>query len=225
MHQFEAVFGSLDDYCAALKAHYRDQIVLSRKKFEQGGATMTVVADPVELERIHTPAVHQLYLNVVNRAEMKVEVLTDAFFRALAREMPRQVRMIVFTCRDEILAYTWNLQTDTDLYILFAGVSYERNADFDLYFNLLYATLDYGMRQGVTTIQVGQTADVFKARVGCTSEPRYALAKGVRPLMAWTFRNLLVRLIPRPVPGPKFNIYRAGTAAARPGAAGGPRVG
>ena len=43
--------------------------------------------------------------------------------------------------------------------------------DVDLYFNLMYHQLDDALRLAPERILVGQTADVFKARLGCRPSP------------------------------------------------------
>ena len=53
----------------------------------------------------------------------------------------------------------------------YAGLDYRLNHEFDLYFNLMYTGLDRAFRKGVATINVGQTAAAFKARIGCDSAP------------------------------------------------------
>jgi hypothetical protein len=91
---------------------------------------------------------------------------------------------------------------------LFAGLDYQLNEELDLYFNLMYAGLDRALRKQVSTIHVGQSADAFKARIGCYSEPLYVLAKGLTPLMALLVRfagNLLV--VQKPVIPPS-DIFR-----------------
>ena len=45
------------------------------------------------------------------------------------------------------------------------------NHERDLYFNLMYAELDHGLRSGVRVLHVGQASDTFKARLGCRLRP------------------------------------------------------
>jgi hypothetical protein len=52
-------------------------------------------------------------------------------------------------------------------------------------------------------LQVGQTANAFKARLGCYSEPLYVFAKGLSPLMSLIVRYGADLLIPQE-PGRTF---------------------
>jgi hypothetical protein len=63
----------------------------------------------------------------------------------------------------------------------------------------------------VKRIHVGQTATVFKARMGCFSEPRYIYAKGVGFFMSRIFRygsNFLVIKKPSNPPSDIFKRSR-----------------
>src|SRR5262249_18412939 len=117
---------------------------------------------------------------------------------------------------EKVIAFSWHLRTDTAVYMLFGGLSYELNAELDLYFNLMYASLDFALRQGVSAIHVGQTAGAFKTRLGFDVAPPYLFAKGLGPVMSWPLRNVLIDLIPKPEPLPTFHIYRAGGGGPNP---------
>ena len=47
------------------------------------------------------------------------------------------------------------------------------NPSLDLYFNLMYAEMDFAFTAGAETHVFGQTADDFKSRLGCHQERRY----------------------------------------------------
>jgi hypothetical protein len=59
----------------------------------------------------------------------------------------------------------------------------------------MYAGFDRAFRKGVATINAGQTAAAFKARIGCEFAPLYGFTKGLGPVMSRLFyygANLLV---------------------------------
>jgi hypothetical protein len=92
--------------------------------------------------------------------------------------------------------------------MLYAGLDYALNAELDLYFNLMYATLDRALHKGVSKIHVGQTAGVFKARLGCSSEPMYAFIKGHGPLMSWLVRRAAGLVLAEMPATPPSDIFR-----------------
>jgi hypothetical protein len=93
--------------------------------------------------------------------------------------------------------------------MLYGGLDYRLNAELDLYFNMVYAALDRALRKGVSTIHVGQTANAFKARLGCDSEPLYAFTKGLGPLMSRIVRYGSALLVAQLPTVPKFDIFKS----------------
>jgi hypothetical protein len=75
----------------------------------------------------------------------------------------------------------------------------------------MYAGFDRALRRGVARIHGGQTATVFKSRMGCLSEERYLYTKGIGFFMSRLFRygsSLLV--IKKPSNPPSDIFKRAG---------------
>ena len=95
----------------------------------------------------------------------------------------------------------------------YAGLDYRLNHEFDLYFNLMYTGLDRAFRRGVATINVGQTAAAFKARIGCDSAPLYAFAKGLGPMMSRFFYYGASLLVVHKPANPPSNIFKDGFAS------------
>ncbi len=93
--------------------------------------------------------------------------------------------------------------------MLYAGLDYRLNDELDLYFNLMYAGLDRALRKGVSRIEVGQSAGVFKARIGCYSEPLYVFAKGLGPLMSRIIHYGAGVMIAQVPPHPPSNIFKS----------------
>ena len=107
-----------------------------------------------------------------------------------------------------IVAFAWGIFAGGAYQNLFVGLDYGLNNEFDLYFNLMANDLDHALRLGAREIQMGQTADVFKSRLGGCGHPRYVYAKGARWFTAaplrWTHRLLM----PAPPAPPVRELYR-----------------
>jgi predicted N-acyltransferase len=208
MHCFKPLFQDFQQYRAALRSHYRYKVDRSLRKLRSAGVEISVHVDPVDILKAYTAEAHGLYHQVVERANTKLETLPIEFFRELTVRLAGQVDLVVLSKGPQILAFGWCLNAGSTYHMLFAGLNYELNADLDLYFNLMYAWLDCALRRGVSKIEVGQTADVFKARLGCYSQPLYAFMRGLGPL-----RSLIVRLgadlmVARRPAIPARNVFR-----------------
>jgi predicted N-acyltransferase len=208
MNYFECTFGSFEAYCAALKSHYRKKIKLSMRKLERAGGRIRILTEPLEILATYSSDVHRLYLAVVHKASLKLEILPLEFFQELVKRFPDRVELALVERDSNILAFGWTLRTECSYHPLFLGIDYRLNRELDLYFNLMYAVLDAGMRTGLPHIHVGQTADAFKAKLGCRTQPRYVFARGVGWFMGGLFRyggRLFARIDPAPI----FDIFRA----------------
>jgi len=213
MHFFKPSFRDFTEYCAALKTRYRQQVNRSIRKLKGPGIRQEILTDCKDISRLYTADVHGLYCQMAARAEAKLEILPIEFFRQLTSRLEGDVDLLVIFKDSKIIAFGWCLHAGSSYHLLFAGLDYRLNEELDLYFNLMYAGLDRALRKQVSTIHVGQSADAFKARIGCYSEPLYVLAKGLTPLMALVVRfagNLLV--VQRPVIPPS-DIFRKDVVA------------
>ncbi len=179
MHYFKPQFSDFAEYYSALKAHYRYDIKRSMRKFQSVGLKVVRLKDGHKIRNIHTPEVHKLYEAVVINSENKLELLPIKFFHELAIQFPEQISYTLIYQGNHIVAFNCALYSSTSYHFLFCGLNYELNPLADLYFNLIYNDLDNALQHKVSVIQVGQTADVFKARLGCFQESLYVYVKGV----------------------------------------------
>jgi hypothetical protein len=205
---FPARFEDLQDYCLALRSNYRSQIKSSIQRLVRNGVNISILSDYAQIRKVYTPEVHELYDRVVDQADLKFERLPIEFFHEFARRLDGEVELIVLSSNARVLAFGWNLRSESSYYLLFSGVDYARNNELALYFNLVYASLDRALRARVSTIEVGQTADSFKAKLGCQPQPLYAFCKGVGPLMAHLVRWFAPLLVARTPSPPSYNIFR-----------------
>lgn len=187
MHTFSHSFSDFAQYCAALKTRYRQQINRSVRKLKNAGIGQAVVTDPKEILRLYTPEVHNMYCQMVDKSDVKLEVLPIEYFHQLTVRLGPEADLIALSKDSRIVAFGWGLHDGSTYHMTYAGLDYRLNHEFDLYFNLMYAGFDRAFRKGVATINAGQTAAAFKARIGCDFVPLYLFAKGLGPMMSRLF--------------------------------------
>lgn len=188
MHLLDPAFANFADYTAALRTRYRQQVNKSTRKLKGSGIVSTVLTDPDEILRRYTDDTHAMYREMTLKSDLRLEVLPAEYYRELVRRMPGQVELIAMIKDDRLIAFGWCLYDETTYHMMYAGLDYRLNKDFDLYFNLMYAGFDRALRRGAQRIHVGQTATVFKSRMGCFSEERTIYTKGVGFFMSRLFR-------------------------------------
>lgn len=206
---FKPDFESFSQYCDALKSHYRRQINRSRRKLSEGGLDSVTLIDPQDILQAYTPEVHRLYVEMGSRAAIKFEVLSIEFLHQLALRLKGQVELLAIRKGARIVAFGWCIHDRSSYHAMYAGLDYELNREFDLYFNLMYAMLDRALTRGVSTIAVGLGGDAFKTKIGCFSEPLYVFAKGRGPLMSFIVRTLRHSLTARQPTSFAPDIFRS----------------
>ena len=210
MNHLPAHFQSFDDLCSKARSKYRNQIQRSIKKFARSGLRIEHVQDGARVEKLYTDEVHQLYLAVLARAEVKLEKLPAAFFRQLARQFPREIVFTTAWHADRIIGFVCSLHLGEHYFNLFCGIDYQFNERGDVYFNLLYKDGDFALRHGAKTINVGQASYDFKSRMGCFTRPRAFFVKIRGPGMAPMLRKLGPMLFPPPPVPPTRNLFHEG---------------
>ena len=211
MHLFRPSFSNFAQYCTALRTRYRLQINRSTRKLKNTGIEQSVLTDPDEILRVYTPEIHDMYCQMVARSDVKLEVFPIEYYRQLTTRLKGHVDFIAFFKDSRIIAFGWCLHDGSTYHMMYAGLDYQLNREFDLYFNLMYSGFDRALRKRATRIHVGQTATVFKARMGCYSEPLYIFAKGRGPLMSRVFHYGAKLLVIKKPSNPPSNIFKSGS--------------
>jgi predicted N-acyltransferase len=208
MNYFPTRFRDFDHFLASVRSRYRTQIKRSQTKFKQSGLRVVHARSAEHLDRLYTDDVHQLYLAVLERAEVKLECLPAEFFRELARRFPEEIAFTFIYRGERVVAFVCGLFHGDEYLNLFCGLDYGLNEEADLYFNLMYHDLDFALRQRVRSLHVGQTADEFKSRVGCYTRPRYFYVKVRDRLGTALLRAARPWLFPPVLPSPERNLFK-----------------
>jgi predicted N-acyltransferase len=202
-------FSSFADFLNALKSHYRQNIKRTRQKSERAGYRAVHLEDPTTLLRVYTPEVHRLYEAVVSRSDVRLEVLPLGFFHELVRQFPGRVALTTIYREERIVAFGWSLAAGREYHCLFGGIDYSLNDDGQLYFNMVYETLDHAFQRGGEVIRVGQTADAFKTNLGCSGKPRYFYVRGTGPMTSWLLQRFAGHLFPPRPALPSHDVFKA----------------
>jgi len=209
MNYFPTRFRDFDHFLASVRSRYRSQLRRSRKKFHGAGLRVLHLRGGTGIDEWYTEDVHRLYRNVLDHAAIRFECLPARFFRELARQFPDDTAFTLIFRGERIVAFVCGIFHQEDYLNLFCGFNYELNAEADLYFNLMCEDLDYALRQNVRSIHVGQTADEFKSRMGCSLEPRFFYVKARDRLLQTLVRAASPYLFPAAPPIRDRNLFRS----------------
>ncbi len=148
-------FKNWDEYISSLRSGYRRRLIQAYKKNEDLYFSKLNCA---EFNR----EMHQQYLNVYKRSSGKLEKLTLDFFKNL----PPAFKLTVCLKKDKIIGWNIGLEDKGIYYFFLGGVDYSQNKTDNTYFQLLMHVVKDGIESKVQTIELGQTAEIPKMRMG-----------------------------------------------------------
>ncbi len=129
---------------------------------------------------------HDLYLQVWGRSDAKLEKLTLGFFKGL----PSEFRMITAHHGEDLAGWAIILETTDGLDFFLGGIQYRRNHEQAVYLRLLLEIVRIGIETEASSIDLGQTAEIPKMRLGAICHTLHMGATHSNPV----FRFLLQRV-------------------------------
>ena len=165
-------FQSVGEYMTTLRSSYRRRIRKALKACKE----FTVREGAEEID------IYPLYLNTYEKSGYKLEKLEAGFFSRVDG-----IRL-VFLKGDEPRGFVLLKHIGDTLVFMLCGMDY-RYDTADLYYFMLYTILGYGITCGVKRIDLGQTSEETKLKLGAVPEKRYFYAHHSNPVI-----NRLVQL-------------------------------
>ncbi len=116
-----------------------------------------------------TEQMYSQYLEVYNRSDGKLEKLTFDFFRNL----PSEFILTVCFKTDTIIGWNLALENGNIYYFFLGGINYKFNRMHNTYLRLLSQLIRDGIDRKAEYIELGQTAETPKMRMGGKPETLY----------------------------------------------------
>lgn len=159
---FRNRFTSFAQYLDEMRSSYRRQHTMAMLKGENLSFHMI---SPTYFKAEH----YQLYQSIMKRSEYPLEILSEDFFRGYQAE--------IFEVRDsegQLLAFVQMKGIGDTLHFMFCGFERDREGNSAvLYHNMLLSIIRYGIEKGYKTINLGQTSEEAKLKLGCVEEKKY----------------------------------------------------
>ncbi len=148
-------FEDWNGYLSSLRSGYRRRLKLINNQME-GIEFMEMPCNEFN------KTMYGQYLEVYNRSKGKLEKLEIGFFQHLPAEF------VLTTCLFNKNIAGWNLALKHDgiYYFFLGGIDYRYNKTFNTYFRLLSNLVKNGIEQHADVIELGQTAETAKMRMG-----------------------------------------------------------
>ncbi|XCN72218.1 MAG: hypothetical protein Q3M24_18215 [Candidatus Electrothrix aestuarii] len=168
-------------YLGEMRSHYRYKLKASMKRFQE--VECRVLADNQEFDS----RLYNLYEQVYEHSDFKLEKLPLSFFQ----QFPAKIT--VFSTGDTLLAFSQTMFSDLggkkEQIFLFGGLEYSLNPQFHTYINMLLHVVRSGMEGGAHRVNLGQTAEDIKTRLGCSLQHRYLYARHANQLIHFLVRR------------------------------------
>jgi hypothetical protein len=150
------------DYLSALRSGYRRRLNLINREDKD-----------LRFEKMlcsrFTEEMFRLYIEVYKRSSSKLERLTFDFFKNL----PSEFKLTVCFKNNTIIGWNIALEDRDNFYFFLGGIDYRYNKAYNTYLRLLTAIMKDGIEKGAHSIDLGQTAEIPKIRIGGQPEIRY----------------------------------------------------
>jgi hypothetical protein len=159
---FQNPFSNWNEYLEGLRTHYRHRL----KKITAKGKMLQLESMSC---RSFSPQMYKQYLEVYDHSDAKLEKLEFDFFRNL----PEPFKLITANRDAQLMGWAITIFSEEQYYFFLGGVDYSTSHEYETYFQLLTAILKDGIALGAKTIDLGQTAEIPKMRLGGKSVARY----------------------------------------------------
>lgn len=175
---FKNKFADYDAYLGSLRSSYRRRIKIAEEKGKHLRVNRLENKD-FTLEH------YKLYKDVYDRSENKLEILPLEFFKEFNADLYE-----FKDTQDKILAFIQILQRKNELCFLFCGFKEEDVKKHDIYYNMLLFIIRKGIKRGADTINLGQTSEETKSKIGCEELSKYLYLHHNNPLLGWSLKKL-----------------------------------
>jgi hypothetical protein len=169
-------FQSWESYIQSLKANYRRRIIRLSRPFSQIDVKRGLCS------QFNDEMYHQ-YNEVLKRSKGKLETLSLQFFQNL----PSNFKLTAYYDQENLLGWYISTVFKEKYYFFLGGIDYEMNKRFNTYFNMLFGVLREGIEKRASFIDLGQTAEIPKIRLGGEVDEKFMLGYHSN----WLVRKLL----------------------------------
>jgi hypothetical protein len=148
------------------------------------------VIERVEDLRPHARRLHELYLNVVGNASVRLVTLREGYLPGLAAALGSDFSCHVVRRGDEILGFVTAVRDGKTAIGYFIGFDRDTGG-LPIYLRLLHTTISEAIRWGCDRLSLGRTALEPKAGMGAKPEAMSVYVRHRVPALNWILRGVM----------------------------------
>ncbi len=119
---------------------------------------------------------------MVAKSDVKLEVFPIEYFHQLALRLEGKVDLVALSRDSRIIAFGWCLEDTSTYHMMYAGIDYTLNHEFDLYFNLMYAGFDRALRKRSAEDSLRADRNGLQGENGLSLRAPLCVCKGARAI-------------------------------------------
>lgn len=177
--KIKPTWGTFNDYLNDMRSKYRTRVHRAFKKMEG--------VEYVEFtkEDIHKyqKEIYQLYQNVLANAEFTPYELPQNYFYSMKNCLADDLKFYAGFLNGKLVCFYTLIHNKKDLEAGFLGYDSELQHDKQLYLNMLYKIIDYGIQHQFNTIILSRSALEIKSSVGAEPIESYGFLKHNNPIL------------------------------------------
>ncbi|MFL0352859.1 GNAT family N-acetyltransferase [Xanthomarina sp. GH4-25] len=173
----------LDNYIADLHKKYRDRYKTARKK------AINIQKRELELEEIkeNSTLLHTLYKNVSDHAKINTFILPENHFYSLKNHLYENFKVFGYYLDNQLIGFYTLILNGTKLETYFLGYDAKHQYKNQLYLNMLYDMVSYGIENNFSSVVYARTAMAIKSSVGAKPKKMFIYMKHTN----WIMNTLL----------------------------------
>jgi hypothetical protein len=158
---------NFDDYLNDLSTKYRTRYKRALKKL---GAISIKELETEDIQ-LNSNRLYELYKNVSNNAPFNTFILHEQHFYQLKKELQNKFKVFGYFLNDDLIGFHTLILNNQQLETYFLGYDEAHQHSNQLYLNMLYQMLRFGIDHRFETIVYARTAMEIKSSVGAKAVP------------------------------------------------------
>jgi len=178
-----------DDYIAAFSKKYRDRYKRARKKCNE----IKLLELDLEAIKDESTSIYELYENVSDNAGINSFKLSQNHFHMLKEHLKEDFKVFGCYLNKELIGFYSLILNEDKLETYFLGYKQELQHKYQMYLNMLYNMVIYGIENKFKTIVFARTAMEIKSSVGAKPHTMHVYLKHTNNFIANTLLKFIVK--------------------------------
>ncbi|MFD2822539.1 GNAT family N-acetyltransferase [Lacinutrix iliipiscaria] len=178
-----------EDYISAFTKKYRDRYKRARKK----GAILQYKELDLEAIKRHSNTLYKLYENVSDNAGVNSFKLSPDHFYSLKVHLKDDFKVFGYYLNNELVGFYTLIINNNELETYFLGYNQELQHKYQMYLNMLYDMVNYGIENKFKTIVFARTAMEIKSSIGAKPHTMHIYLNHTNNFIANTLLKFIVK--------------------------------